>query len=1043
MAEPTDIIADLGVLPARPPTPPKASPPDGVPSSANRPIPVRFQASHDAISSSPPRPQPPPSARVGPATQSKRVNFSPMTSIITPPDFSDPNRLETPTKAPFLDKTDKPIKSILKPSTPSPFVATPDNPPPSDDATESSEAMLRSVMEQLAGDCGSSRRDAYMILARSWKTYVDMPDRDAFAANVPQLSRYLHRDLLDAGPEEFDPQRINFVHQALNVLVIVLCRQETLMRVPEDLKKFFLEHSITCLQNPRTPKSIVVGYLRVLSEQDFPTKIMNHGRISQILVTLQELTDRTDGKAIIAQRLSVYHRLLTQSRSVFTSHANHWITHLIHAMMNPIKEIRERAITFGLKIAFSVGPSTSISHALRDAFKISVENDNETTSTMFENVCEGLVEMITLGSSQATQIWSVVILLLRDQKWPLSQWSQYKTWLLVVERAFNSSESGMKSQAFAAWNQFIYASLPCDSLGPETLKIFIRPIISRLCHRKADKQSSLVELSLRSYYRLLHRALHPSTSYERLDLYWKEFVSNPFSTSMGCDPVNNARACRVFSALLWNPVSKVWDDSPAVSLDLTDIPRLDCKWVRSRVSLVVATFEALLRNASWKSSIPAETDIGVAWIHFCKALADAASKEVTISSDSMQALAVVLGMLNRVWKGAPESLNATRDDGGEATCQRFSFLLSNLVIFVRPSVLIEKLLLKTPEEAFHLPQTPRHRPPTDKNVLPPILHLFRTICTFTPFQSRSKHYYQLVNTFLDLSLQSRTSRDPRVEILRLFSDLVFELRSAPETKDSLNLQYIWQAIAAFTKDALGSSATLNANQVAELQDVSTADRLGENGDCQKTIKILFVGIIMPAARASWVELFESLITMVKFEIGDAALGPILESFAERLTSQSVFISTVYAAAYCSLLLKGVVVPANWNQVPRGPPHSPRTPQSHHSRPQSEPSPIIPCDKLLTLANDLLTDIYRNMKEMDVDTVSGFLQSLHDFFLRCPATFLPISLTRLQDGLSLWFSDKDNVLSQHTGCDSSVIHSVRTKHRIIGVSLGRNDKNQLN
>lgn len=893
--------------------------------------------------------------------------------------------------------------------------------------------MLRSVKEQLAGNCHSSRRDAYMVLTRSWKTYVDMPDREAFADSVPQLSRYLHRDLVGSGAEEFDPQRINFVHQALNLLAIVLCRQETLMRIPDELKKFFLEHSIISLQKPRTPKSIAVGYLRVLSEQDLPARYMTHGRISQILVTLQDLTDRTDGKAIVAQRLSVYHRLFTQSRSVFASHANHWVTHLIHAMMNPIKEIRERAITFGLKIAFSVGPSTSISHALRDAFKIPVDGDNETT--LFENVCEYLVEIISLGSSQAAQVWSIVILLLRDTKWPLHQWSQYKTWLLVIERAFNSSDSNIKSQAFAAWNQFIYASLPCDSMSPEILKIFVRPILSRLCHRKADKQSVLVEISLKSYYRLLHRALHPSTNHERLDLYWKEFIMSPFSTSMASDPVNNTRACKVFSALLWNPVSKVWDDSPAMSLELADLPRLDCKWVRSRVSLIVATFEALLRNASWKTSILEESYIGIAWIHFCKALGDAASKEVTVSSDTMQALAGVLGMLNRVWKGAPESLNATTDDGGEATCQRFSFLLSNLVIFVRPNVLIEKLLLKTPEEAFQIPQTPRHRTATDKNVLPPILHLFRTICTFTPFQSRSKHYYQLVNTFLDLSLQSRTSRDPRLEILRLFSDLVFELRSAPDTKDSLNLQYIWQAIAAFAKDALGTASTSGTNQVAELQDINNTDRLGVNDDCQKIVKILFVGIIMPAARSSWIELFESLITMVKFETGDAAIGPILELFAEPLTSQTVMISTVYAASYCSLLLKGVVVPAHWNQIPRIPAQSPQTPRPHHPRAQPEPLPIIPCDKLLTLTNNLLTEIYHNMKEMDTGTVVELLQSLHDFCLRCPATFLPILLSRLQDGLSLWFSDKDNVLSQHTGCDSSVIHSVRSSLFFFGTVFG--------
>ena len=74
-------------------------------------------------------------------------------------------------------------------------------------------------------------------------------------------------------------------------------------------------------------------------------------------------------------------------------------------------------------------------------------------------------------------------------------------------------------------------------------------------------------------------------------------------------------------------------------------------------------FETLFKIAPWRDESVDESGIARAWVSLSKALADASSKEVQPSTDSMQAIASVLGTFHRIWKEGPSSLNASGDSG--------------------------------------------------------------------------------------------------------------------------------------------------------------------------------------------------------------------------------------------------------------------------------------------------------------------------------------------------------------------------------------------
>ncbi|EAS29561.3 uncharacterized protein CIMG_08307 [Coccidioides immitis RS] len=982
----------LSALPARPPTPPRSS-------SVSRTEQVRRTSE---LQCSPPANERPSTSLISPhplsARSLKRVNFSPLTSYIKAPEF--PASLAKNSRPPLRSlrpsKQCKPAKSILKSR---PYVESPDEPRSS--PTDDLPSMLDYIMQQLEGDCRVSRTDAYMQLLGSLAAYADLPDAAALVEKMPLLTQYIRRDLTITS-SAFKHLEISLLHQASSLLCLLLWNPKFAGRISDEFKSFVLDLAIGSLQNPSTPKTIVIDDMRILYVQSFQPKLFTSSRITLLLHTLEDITTRLGGKSIVMMRLGIYEGLLKQARSLMATYACLWIDHVIKAMFHRVKDIRVRAIKLGLEAAKSFGPNPSISKATQDALDLTMENG----AKFSDELCSRLITMVTSrdGSVYVPQIWSVIILLLRKPRASLNGWASFRRWILVIQKCFNCSDTPTKTQALVAWDRLVYASQTNEPAGKD-LTFLSKPIFLQLERRKDETFTPLIDRALSSYCNLLYYSFRPSASHERLDACWQEYISSPFQHRLNSNHSNMRFACRIFAELLWNPHPKVWVEGKVLEtarFKPEDLLRLDCRWVRSRIAVILPIFESFFKNADWSDEAITGSPIGLAWIHMMKALSDASSKEIQPSSELMKAIAALLDMLQRVWRETQTSLNAKLTDKLDLFLSRFRFLLTNMISIITPFPFTDKLLLRTTQDTFQPAQTPTHRHQKDGITRAPILHLFNMILNSFPSAPTSE-YYDLVNDLIRLAVSGHSSRSPRLEILRQFTEILEE--AGTEIPQSISrVQDAWKAISTVTTECLKEAHMGTPNKRRD--DISV-------GDFNKAVAILKVGNKLPGSLPEWIELFQSMISVVRTEGDDAAVSAAIDAISEDCNSAS-FLSIPRVVK----LFEAIVFPGT-HAAKQLPPFAQTI-----TGPKDQNINSISCEKLLLLVTRALQDAYVKQKEFSKSDTLTLLEAVARCFDKCPPDFQSTLLEKLQNGLSVWITDAQGQYSATSGSDKCLAMAVR-------------------
>ncbi|EGE84378.1 hypothetical protein RJZ56_005625 [Blastomyces dermatitidis] len=1000
-------VLSLSALPARPPTPPRSSSFDSTVSKSE----IQQPSSHQVPLSTPDAGSSP--LNLSSFLQSsglpKRVNFSPMTSYIKPPSFASSNsqKSRTPLRALPPSNQCKPSKSILKSCCSSPASNSSDaqavNP------SGNLPSMLESISKQLAGDSRTSRADGYQHLLGALTAYCNIPEERALADKVETFSQYIRRDICEVSGT-YQPLDIKIVHQALKLFAMFIYEPNFSSRLSDELKVFMVDHAISSLQNPNVPKNVAIEYMRILSVQKLSPKIMTSNRVTLILAVVKDVTDRVEGKAVIAQRLAIYVNLLFLSQQTMASHAGLWMDHLITALLHNFKEVRTRAIRLGKLVSMALGPNATVSNALREVLDVPLENG----SPFVLELCGRLSGMIPNpeSGSQVPQIWSIIILLLRTRRWPIDNWTHLKDWLLVIQKCFNCSDLTTKSQALIAWDLFVYALPPNESTSTDITKILFRPILSQLERKKSDKQGILLNQAFTSYHKLLYYAFRPSASHRRLAFFWTLYIGTPLSGNLNSDPTNNERLCRILSFLLWNQRPRVWEEdrieiNKGTALEPEDLPRLDCKWIRSRLSIILPVFTSLFKTSAWNDDDLAKSGIGLAWTNLSKALGDASIQEITPSSESMQAIASILGTLQRVWRTAPLSLNVNGEERSDTFYNRFKFLLTTIVSFTGPILFTDKLLSQVSQDRFQTATTPTHqRRSANDNVKSPILHLLQLI-TFSPLSSSttSPEYFQLLHGIIEMSAQGKSSRNAKLQTLRQFADIFLEQSGnvSSNLECLSNCHYVWYNIAKLANECL---ATFPLETEVKKHDDSASN------DYDNVIAILVAGSAFEPVFLEWSLLLDSLGSIVRAEKGEATLATTLETLAEAISSQPL--SAI--AGHCAALLDLI-------KLQEHPPSSlhPSLNKSPFARRQSQPHLF---NNLIELANRVLKAIYVKLADIDHRRIVRFLDSTTKLIDRCPSSFGPALLSGLQESLGIWLIDRDGLLTSRPDVDSTISISAR-------------------
>ncbi|SLM33787.1 Telomere-associated protein Rif1, N-terminal [Lasallia pustulata] len=994
-----DVVRGLATLPTRPPTPPK----DSIFNKASKPLNGASLVAGIAHTAALDTPHESPSSSADYFASncdktSKRVGFSPWNKYHQPPSSSRRTASPEGSIKPLPPSRElKSLKSILKPydrlipTDPSGTIhhAQADNFP----------AMLDSVTQQLAGTSRSSRLDAYMTLIGCLKAYDNVPDPQAMADKMDLLAQFIRRDVCAQVPKTGSMDS-TLATQALKLITIFLWTPSLADSLPDDFRAFIVEKSILALEDNNMPKMIVNHYMHLLSTQKFRPKTLTNERVNRLLTALDQVTNHVKGNGVVGQRLMIYQRLLTQTRSVMINRIGDWIDHLFSGMLSSMKEVRARAIALGIEAGLALGTTPTASRAVMDVFNRELVDGKK----FAELISQRLNSMVNSkeDGTHVPQVWSVVVLFLRGRRHQLEHWEYMKTWLFIIQRCFNSSDTQVKFQAHVAWNRLIFAICPDTSTSPGMVTTLRQPFISQLERKPSDRHAKQTkQITYASYCTLLYYALRPSATHAQLDSFWDTYVSRILSNCFLSNEADTDYACRVLIALFGNVQASVWHENRANENGLIkpdELPRLDPKWTRLRAATVLKVFETILGSASWQKEDDGEARVMHAWRSFVRAIADAGNKEVKVSMESMSAIAHILRVIKCFWAQRHMQSEHDTTPDGSVYLQRIRLLVNAAIDCLGPIPFTEKRLLQSSQDSFEAAETPSSPSIQHNGVLrSPVVCLVDFLRSSAEAGPQAVDAYRKISTdLLQASLAIASTRPSQLKALREWIHLI-------SLDDSASLQsniVIWQSIAecasaSLTSASVPESASDNAPLVGhEYRDVV---KVLESGAKLQSEEIAF----------TWESLHQKLHHQVKDEIGSGAtVLAVTEPLAGVLRLGKLEHDNSGLLLLCTA---SVVEHALWPENRQVIEHA----RKHLWGPGStshKSAPFDPFDHLYTSINHFLNETYTNFTSISPTHTTRLVAAVASLISSCPLSLRAILLKRIQKGLAMWIEDASGLLS---------------------------------
>ncbi|KAL3466071.1 Rap1-interacting factor 1 N terminal-domain-containing protein [Aspergillus heterothallicus] len=998
----------LSPLSARPPTPPRTA-------SRTLPDKDRTEESPAIIQTPIESPFPPNSSTGAPSSrQSKRVNFSPWPKYIKPPTF-----INAKSKVLLPSNECKPARSILKAtSSPAPVIsssAVPHTP-------ESFAMLLESVTQQLAGESMSSRIDAYMQFFGALRAYEKLPTEEEIVRKLGLITQFIQRDI-SRDLAKGGPLDTNIVIQALKLSVVLVWHPQISPQLPDDFKNFLVDHAINCLEDGKLPKSVLTHYLSVLATQKFQARIMTNLRISRLLLMLYSLTDRVKGNAVVSQRLMIYERIFEQSKSAFVSQPTLWMDHLLSGLLHHVRDVRLKAIDLGFSVYMGAGANSALSKTLRDIFDRPLDNKRKLAS----EICERMTRMMASPETgeHVPQIWGVLTLLLRNKRFNIDQWSHFKEWVLVSQKCFNCSDPEIKSKALGNWNRFVLVVNISETTSRSLLRMLSKPILSQFERKKIDKPNTQPSgLIVASYYNLLYYAFRPDASFQQLDIVWEEYIASPSAKTFSIVSSLSDRAAHAISHMLWSSQPlKAWSETrvnEAKRIVAEELPPLDCKWVRSRLSTVLRVFEYLFKSSLWEPELKA-SNIAVAWMNLSQALAFAASKEITPSPESMQAVAHVLSLLQRIWTAGPASLNAAQLGSMDTFFERFEFLSITVVAALGGISISEKLLLKTTEPTHQSSATLTNRHSAASSQPENLaVHLLRLMSTVSSISRPTAAYSHLIDEVIGTACLGRVLRGAQLDILRQCVGL-YETGDLPSPRIGGYAETVWK-----------STAKLCANSLSSFPTESTRERDGVLlRDYDNVVRILSAGLGFSDSASVWDRLFGTFLNVLRAEKGEPAITSIaltpladpLSSLLSALKIHDTYLSASSIINHC--------LPINfhyWDRVMM---------DQQNGGYSAPPFPT----ELVETINLILQQSFNEFKDSQTNGLAVLLESVAAFLGSGSVAFRCMLLEKLQDSLGSYLRDVPGHLTAEGAAEKRMLvacHELTTNILNLLAVLPRND-----
>lgn len=941
----------------------------------------------------------------------KRVGWSGRTEYQEPPNYQDCDNLakSSPLSAPS-SASSKPLKGILKPFS-SPIRLSSslnDQLYRSGDKVNITE-MLDSTIKQLAGSDRDSRLDAYMMLTRALKVSNNLPDRAALGKKMNLLMQFIQRDV--TSKNQTGTLDTSLVNRALTLLATLLHFQKIADTITPDFAVFIIDHSIRSFEDSSSSKDVVRHFMQVVAFQNFPAKVMSADRVGRLVASLHRIEDHLRGKSIVLGRIHIYRKLVEKSRNYMAVHVD-WIKDLFTDMLSDIKEIRAQAINFGMEAGFSFRSGNQIVRKVAEILQTSSDDQ-----TYMEFYIQKLQEMVKNKERSAVvpQIWSVITLFLRC---PLEKWEYYAPWFSLIQAAFNTSDSQTKQEANYAWNRYVFLSLMDNKPTPKLLSTLCQPLMSQLRRRPSTKQPEESKkfrgTVIKGICNLYYYAFRPGSERNSLpEVSWDAAVHPVISQLLGLDGAREAQPDDVLQAswilvgLLEVSTPFAWNedrirDLPPVKPE--ELPSIESKWIRKNPERLFKGLRPIM-DKKFMDLANEENLTYRLWQAVVGSVAAASAKDIKVSEDTARFLAYTFGLLSETWsKGCP--------DNEEVLVSKFYPSVRNFIkVLVGGLGLLpftEKQLSMTVSNTFEPVATPSHRPDRSEKprgvVRNPLQHLFTMLSSVPQGGSDNEAFSEFFQTAFEPFFVGKSDK-VRLELTREL------LRLLPQNTPS-----------PFALWNLGAQAVQLSLSTSVPENSSTNERL-LGPEFREIVSFLGRGLTshphLPAK--SWLTLFNAFSLRVTTEFGDAGraivvIEPLAKVLVDELGPNSNQVSSRTLAA-ARAVFSAAKLPRDRQALDAAKRRVWGVPAV-----VSKGGPLDPFDSLYKLGNLTLSCCYDRLAEADSTTTTApFIESVGTFLVESFATTGFGTLSKLQDGLSLWFTDDKAQLK--LGDDIALCNSV--------------------
>ena len=859
--------------------------------------------------------------------------------------------------------------------------------------------MLRSASLHLSGGLRSSKIDAYNSLLGCLSRYENVPDLQELAEKVAEISVAIKRDITAKNAD--DTTDAQLAAQALKLLTVLLCTKGTSELIPEDVCSSVLEQSLICLEDPNSIKMLVSHHMHLLEKQRFPPRLLTTDRLNRLLPFLATITTRVKGNRVVCHRLNIYQRLLTQARPLMISRVENWFDNLVSGMLSSIKDVRARAIAFGMEAGLQLGTVFSISHEClnllnrwsHEGIKV-VHRLGSRLMDMTKTKEEGL---------HVPQIWSVVLLFLRSRPQQIERWDHLKSWLGIIQQCFNSSDAQIKFQANIAWNRFIFAIDINTSTSASLSKMLKQPIVSQLERKSVEKNARLAKhIARSSYCTMLYYALRPAASHTQLDQYWDLYVVEILPRSFSGSQSDLDYACHILVNLFFsNSQPKVWEANKAnstIPMKPDDLPALDSKWLRSKTQSILGIFDKLFMLAEWTEF--RSSNVFLAWQSFMSALGNAGSKEVKVSMGTMTAIAKIVDSLKRFLSHSHHNSASSGD------LKIFNILLDDAVVKIGHIPFNEKRLLLTQSSQYEAAaETPSSRGSSKSPSLDSATAILLELLLGIGDREDSMSLQSAIETVIRVTLQNASSRQNRLRALRNIGRLLSISSTAPQQVASKGL---WLS--------LGKEMII-ALRLPKTPDIHNDSPEPSGHGYRDVVKVLELGIHLhsEAVYQVWLELLDSLRAALDKDIGPIGMVLVVhEPLAEALDIEMRKQCDDMMVTCVGNLLGSVESPSNSKIVDHA------LVQLWGVKPiQQKISPmelLKPCQRLIstlleaTYASSLSTT--ERMISHAVSTATSTLRSL-------PQEYRWQFILGVQKSVGLWIEDAEGVTAHQSDASKKV------------------------